>query len=152
MYDFCVFYSLSAGKVTNSPAPVRVPPSTSPANSGSGQRARVLCDYDAKDNTELSLMTDEVTTFLQSWVYILSSYPASLFYSSSLFQSISKGYLLLLKVCSTANLSKTLCTNFLVPSIYTTELLVWLAEAGLFPGVAFWTWRQSIGAKASCRT
>lgn len=66
LYDFCVFYSLSAGKVTNSPAPVRVPPSTSPANSGSGQRARVLCDYDAKDNTELSLMTDEVTTFLQS--------------------------------------------------------------------------------------
>ncbi|XP_039278545.1 endophilin-B1 isoform X1 [Nilaparvata lugens] len=37
------------------------PPGATASPSG-GQRARVLCDYDAKDQSELSLMTDEVIT------------------------------------------------------------------------------------------
>uniref|UniRef100_A0A1B6LK99 Uncharacterized protein n=1 Tax=Graphocephala atropunctata TaxID=36148 RepID=A0A1B6LK99_9HEMI len=52
--------SMSMGKPNNSPAMAHAHPSPSP--SSVGQRARVLCDYDAKDSTELSLMTDEVIT------------------------------------------------------------------------------------------
>jgi len=51
--------SMNMGKVNSSPAPSRAAPTTV---DGSGVRARVLCDYDAKDSSELSLMTDEVIT------------------------------------------------------------------------------------------
>lgn len=51
---------MSGGKVNSSPAQSRATPADSAPTNG-GLRARVLCDYDAKDSTELSLMTDEVS-------------------------------------------------------------------------------------------
>ncbi|XP_054283872.1 endophilin-B1 isoform X2 [Macrosteles quadrilineatus] len=53
--------AMSGGKVNSSPAQSRATPANSAPTNG-GLRARVLCDYDAKDSSELSLMTDEVIT------------------------------------------------------------------------------------------
>uniref|UniRef100_A0A1B6EXW9 Uncharacterized protein n=1 Tax=Cuerna arida TaxID=1464854 RepID=A0A1B6EXW9_9HEMI len=54
--------SMSMGKANSSPAMPHAQPSPSPSSTSGGLRARVLCDYDAKDSSELSLMTDEVIT------------------------------------------------------------------------------------------
>ncbi|XP_046675995.1 endophilin-B1 isoform X3 [Homalodisca vitripennis] len=54
--------SMSMGKTNSSPAMPHAHPSPSPSSTSGGLRARVLCDYDAKDSSELSLMTDEVIT------------------------------------------------------------------------------------------
>ncbi|XP_046675994.1 endophilin-B1 isoform X2 [Homalodisca vitripennis] len=55
-------YIMSMGKTNSSPAMPHAHPSPSPSSTSGGLRARVLCDYDAKDSSELSLMTDEVIT------------------------------------------------------------------------------------------
>uniref|UniRef100_A0A1B6CNB0 Uncharacterized protein n=1 Tax=Clastoptera arizonana TaxID=38151 RepID=A0A1B6CNB0_9HEMI len=62
------FASLSMGGTGR--ATTTQPDNSTPAASSNpaSKRARVLCDYDAKDSTELSLMTDEVIT-----VYPISS-------------------------------------------------------------------------------